>query len=39
LLGIKGKSLDFDLQGQHFVARDDTAVASYNRNVSVSRVL
>jgi hypothetical protein len=39
LLGIQGEFLDFDLEGQHFVAGDDTAVASYNRNVSVSRVL
>jgi hypothetical protein len=39
LLCIKGVFLDFDLEGQHFVARDDAAVASYNRNVSVSRVL
>jgi hypothetical protein len=39
LLGIEGEFLDFDLEGQHFVACDDAAVASYNRNVSVSRVL
>ena len=39
LLGIQCEFLNFDLQGQQFVACDDAAVASYNRDVSVSRVL